>query len=72
MVTKRREQRLEQIQERADTLRAIKADAGHMCREHPIAPETMAMLLDKYRVEDVDAAMREFAGGIHDPWRGLC
>lgn len=71
----RRERRLDAIQERADRIRAVGADLKdaqpHTCREHAIAPETMALLLAKHDVRDVDAAVREYAGGHHDPWEGL-
>lgn len=71
-VTARRQQRLDELQASADRIRAVGADMGHACKEHPISPETMALLLAKHDVRDVDEAVREYAGGLHDPWRGLC
>lgn len=71
MVTKRRERRLGDIQARADRIRAVGVEIGHACKEHLISPETMALLLAKHDVRDVEEAVREYAGGEHDPFRGL-
>lgn len=63
---------MDEIQVRADAVRAVLADRGHACIDHPVSPETMDRLLKNHAVDDVDRTMRLYPGTTaHDPFAGI-
>lgn len=62
---------MDEIQVRADAVRAVKADLGHVCKQHPVQPERLDVALKNHAVEYVDAALRMVGSVPCDPFEGI-
>lgn len=68
----KREMRMDEIQVRADGVRAVLAVFGHACKQHPVEPERMDAALRAYPVEIVNEACIIVGESLHDAFGGLC